>query len=133
MQQIRTTVATEFEQVNQLIVDQLHSDVPMVENVGHYIVDAGGKRLRPLLVLLTASTLGNCSQAHIKFAAIIELIHTATLLHDDVVKVVASDGHNAFNQREARLKYFSDGGHRSDILNNNTYIHWQPTAWYFFP
>ena len=87
MQQIRTTVATEFEQVNQLIVDQLHSDVPMVENVGHYIVDAGGKRLRPLLVLLTASTLGNCSQAHIKFAAIIELIHTATLLHDDVVDI----------------------------------------------
>ena len=43
MQQIRATVATEFEQVNQLIVDQLHSDVPMVENVGHYIVDAGGK------------------------------------------------------------------------------------------
>jgi octaprenyl-diphosphate synthase len=87
MQQIRTTVATEFEQVNQLIVDQLHSDVPMVENVGHYIVDAGGKRLRPLLVLLSASALGNCSQAHIKFAAIIEFIHTATLLHDDVVDI----------------------------------------------
>ncbi len=56
MQEIRTTVATEFEQVNQLIVDQLHSDVPMVENVGHYIVDAGGKRLRPLLVLLMVAT-----------------------------------------------------------------------------
>ncbi len=87
MQQIRATVATEFEQVNQLIVDQLHSDVPMVENVGHYIVDAGGKRLRPLLVLLTASALGGCSAAHIKFAAIIEFIHTATLLHDDVVDI----------------------------------------------
>jgi len=87
MQQIRATVATEFELVNQLIVDQLHSDVPMVENVGHYIVDAGGKRLRPLLVLLTASALGNCSADHIKFAAIIEFIHTATLLHDDVVDI----------------------------------------------
>jgi len=87
MQQIRATVAAEFEQVNQLIVDQLHSDVPMVENVGHYIVDAGGKRLRPLLVLLTASALGECTQAHIKFAAIVEFIHTATLLHDDVVDI----------------------------------------------
>jgi octaprenyl-diphosphate synthase len=87
MQQIRDTVATEFEQVNRLIVEQLHSDVPMVENVGHYIVDAGGKRLRPLLVLLCASALGPCSHAHIKFAAIIEFIHTATLLHDDVVDI----------------------------------------------
>ena len=58
MQQIRAIVASEFEQVNQLIVEQLHSDVPMVENVGHYIVDAGGKRLRPLLVLLSAAALG---------------------------------------------------------------------------
>jgi octaprenyl-diphosphate synthase len=85
MQQIRATVAREFEQVNQLIVEQLHSNVPMVENVGHYIVDAGGKRLRPLLVLLSAAALGHCDDAHIKFAAIIEFIHTATLLHDDVV------------------------------------------------
>lgn len=87
MEKIRLTVASEFERVNQLIVDQLHSDVPMVENVGHYIVDAGGKRLRPLLVLLTASALGSCDDAHIKFAAIIEFIHTATLLHDDVVDI----------------------------------------------
>jgi octaprenyl-diphosphate synthase len=87
MQQIRATVATEFERVNQLIVEQLHSDVPMVENVGHYIVDAGGKRLRPLLVLLTAAALGGCRSAHITFAAIIEFVHTATLLHDDVVDI----------------------------------------------
>ena len=87
MQEVRATVSREFEQVNQLIVDQLHSDVTMVENVGHYIVDAGGKRLRPLLVLLSASALGPCSPAHIKFAAIIEFIHTATLLHDDVVDI----------------------------------------------
>ncbi|MEM1153495.1 MAG: polyprenyl synthetase family protein [Pseudomonadota bacterium] len=85
MQQIRDTVATELELVNQLIIDQLHSDVPMVENVGHYIVDAGGKRLRPLLVLLVSSALNRCTADHIKFAAVIEFIHTATLLHDDVV------------------------------------------------
>ncbi len=87
MQQARATVSKEFEQVNQLILDQLHSNVPMVENIGHYIVDAGGKRLRPLLVLLSASALGDCSDAHIKFAAIVEFIHTATLLHDDVVDI----------------------------------------------
>jgi octaprenyl-diphosphate synthase len=87
MQQIRATVAAEFEQVNQLIVEQLHSNVPMVENVGHYIVDAGGKRLRPLLVLLSAAALGSCNDRHIKFAAVVEFIHTATLLHDDVVDI----------------------------------------------
>ena len=87
MENIRAVVATEFEQVNRLIVDQLHSDVAMVENVGHYIVDAGGKRLRPLLVLLPAAGLGGCSPDQIKFAAVIEFIHTATLLHDDVVDI----------------------------------------------
>lgn len=87
MDQIRSTVAREFELVNQLIVEQLRSNVDMVENVGHYIVDAGGKRLRPQLVLLSAAALGGCETAHITFAAIIEFIHTATLLHDDVVDI----------------------------------------------
>lgn len=89
MQQIRSTVAREFELVNQLIIEQLHSNVDMVENVGHYIIDAGGKRLRPLLVLLSAAALGRCDESHISFAAIIEFIHTATLLHDDVVDISA--------------------------------------------
>jgi octaprenyl-diphosphate synthase len=87
MQDIRAAVAREFELVNEIIVDQLNSDVAMVENVGHYIVDAGGKRLRPLLVLLSAAALGQCSDTQIKFAATIEFIHTATLLHDDVVDI----------------------------------------------
>lgn len=89
MQQIRSTVAREFELVNQLIIEQLHSNVDMVENVGHYIIDAGGKRLRPLLVLLSAAALGRSDESHISFAAIIEFIHTATLLHDDVVDISA--------------------------------------------
>ena len=72
MDQIRATVAQEFELVNQLIIEQLHSNVDMVENVGHYIVDAGGKRLRPLLVLLSAAALGRSDEAHISFAAIVE-------------------------------------------------------------
>ena len=87
MQDIRAVVADEFEQVNRLIVEQLQSDVDMVENVGHYIVDAGGKRLRPLLVLLAAASLGECRSDHVKFAAVVEFIHTATLLHDDVVDI----------------------------------------------
>lgn len=89
MQHIRGPVADEFERVNELIIRQLESDVPMVENVGHYIVDAGGKRLRPLLTLLSASALGRCDDRQIQFAATIEFIHTATLLHDDVVDISA--------------------------------------------
>ena len=87
MQDILAVVSREFELVNELIVEQLDSDVAMVENVGHYIVDSGGKRLRPLLALLTGRALGECSEAHIRFAATIEFIHTATLLHDDVVDI----------------------------------------------
>ncbi|MGV6807304.1 MAG: polyprenyl synthetase family protein [bacterium] len=75
----------DFQAVNQLIIDQLHSDVPMVENIGHYIIDAGGKRLRPLVVLLAAKALSYEGTRHVELAAVIEFIHTATLLHDDVV------------------------------------------------
>ncbi|MDA9569957.1 polyprenyl synthetase family protein [Porticoccaceae bacterium] len=83
-------VADEFESVNQLILSSLKSDVGLVENIGGYIVDSGGKRLRPVLVLLSALANGyNCGRDHIKVAAIIEFIHTATLLHDDVVDVSA--------------------------------------------
>jgi octaprenyl-diphosphate synthase len=82
-------VKTEFSAVNRLIISQLHSDVSLVENIGHYLVEAGGKRLRPLMVLLTANALGypqkNELTHHLDLAAIIEFIHTATLLHDDVV------------------------------------------------
>ncbi|AOS96867.1 Octaprenyl-diphosphate synthase [Microbulbifer aggregans] len=77
--------ADDFAAVNQRILDQLHSDVPLVENIGHYLVEAGGKRLRPLLVLLCARAAGYQGQSHIDLATIIEFIHTATLLHDDVV------------------------------------------------
>ncbi|MHA7816907.1 MAG: polyprenyl synthetase family protein [Pseudohaliea sp.] len=85
MHDIRAVVDREFQQVNALIIEQLESDVDMVENIGHYIVEAGGKRLRPVLALLTAAALGQCTPRHVCFAAVIEFIHTATLLHDDVV------------------------------------------------
>ena len=82
---IKDGVATEFARVDEVIVELLQSDVEMVENIGHYIIKAGGKRMRPLLVLLSAKALGGIEDAHIRFAAVVEFIHTATLLHDDVV------------------------------------------------
>ncbi len=78
-------IADDMQAVNRLIVERLASDVVLVNQMGHYIVNSGGKRVRPALVLLAA---GACQaldpQAHLT-AAIIEFIHTATLLHDDVV------------------------------------------------
>tara|TARA_R110001599_G_scaffold35637_5_gene112417 strand:- start:452 stop:1447 length:996 start_codon:yes stop_codon:yes gene_type:complete len=89
MQQIRQVVDSEFTAVNDFIIEQLHSNVPLVENIGHYIVDAGGKRLRPLLSLLCAGAIGRIDEKHLHLAAVIEFIHTATLLHDDVVDISA--------------------------------------------
>jgi len=71
--------------VDQLISDSLESDVALVSQVSQYIVMSGGKRLRPLVVLLAARALGYEGDQHVRAATIIEFIHTATLLHDDVV------------------------------------------------
>lgn len=87
MKQVAATIETEMDAVNRLILEQLHSDVGLIENIGHYIVESGGKRLRPQLVLLAAKCLGYHGDRHVRLAAIIEFIHTATLLHDDVVDV----------------------------------------------
>lgn len=84
-QQIRSVVEADFDSVNDFIIDQLHSEVSLVESIGHYIVEAGGKRLRPILVLLAARSCEVKNDQHIPLAAVIEFIHTATLLHDDVV------------------------------------------------
>ncbi|MGB5163904.1 MAG: octaprenyl diphosphate synthase [Woeseiaceae bacterium] len=71
--------------VNALIRDSLASDVALVSQVSEYIIMSGGKRLRPLIVLLAARAFGYSGDQHIRAATIIEFIHTATLLHDDVV------------------------------------------------
>jgi octaprenyl-diphosphate synthase len=75
----------DMEAVNRLISASLASDVALVSQVSKYIVMSGGKRLRPLIVLLAARALGYDGEQHVRAAAIIEFIHTATLLHDDVV------------------------------------------------
>lgn len=80
-------VNTDFEAVNRLIIDELKSDVILVEDIGQHLIDAGGKRLRPLLVLLMAKANNYVGTDHHRLAAAIEFIHTATLLHDDVVDV----------------------------------------------
>jgi octaprenyl-diphosphate synthase len=71
--------------VDRLVSGSLASDVPLVSQVSEYIVTSGGKRLRPFIVLLAARALGYAGEQHVRAAAIIEFIHTATLLHDDVV------------------------------------------------
>ncbi len=81
----QTVVLDDFHQVDLCIHEQLHSDVALVSKIGEYIIKSGGKRLRPLLVLLTARACGYTDNHHVPLAAIIEFLHTATLLHDDVV------------------------------------------------
>ena len=71
--------------VDDVIMARLRSNVPAINQVSHYIVNSGGKRLRPLLVVLSARALGERAERCNEIAAVVELIHTATLLHDDVV------------------------------------------------
>jgi octaprenyl-diphosphate synthase len=81
----QTVIAADLAAVDTCLRRNLDSEVPLIRQVAEYIVASGGKRLRPVLLLLTASALGgNDGRSH-KLAAVIEMIHTATLLHDDVV------------------------------------------------
>ncbi|PRO72267.1 octaprenyl diphosphate synthase [Alteromonas alba] len=83
--QIKALAESDMQAVNQLIQQQVDSDVALINQLGFYIVNSGGKRLRPLLTVLAARALQIESGQHHTLAAIIEFIHTATLLHDDVV------------------------------------------------
>ena len=82
---IRALIKEDIQATDQLILDKLSSDVVLINQIGHYIIHSGGKRLRPLLVLLAARACGYRGQQHQTMAAVIEFIHTSTLLHDDVV------------------------------------------------
>ncbi len=85
LSEIRGPVAVDLRAVDELILRRLRSDVALINQIGHYIVNSGGKRLRPLGVLLSSRACGYTGDRHIDLAAVIEFIHTATLLHDDVV------------------------------------------------
>ena len=78
-------IAADTDAVNRVIRRELHSEVPLVNQIADYIISAGGKRIRPTLVLLFANAWGYRGTEHHALAAIVEFIHTATLLHDDVV------------------------------------------------
>jgi octaprenyl-diphosphate synthase len=85
LEQIVTLSAPDMARVDACIQDSLKSDVVLINQIANYIVASGGKRLRPMLLTLSAHACGYAGQDHIPLAAIIEFIHTATLLHDDVV------------------------------------------------
>ena len=85
LEEIRALVKDDLQRVDQTIVERLASDVVLINQVSQYIIGGRGKRLRPLSVLLAARACGHQGQLHVPAAAIIEFIHTATLLHDDVV------------------------------------------------
>ncbi len=86
MQSIYALVDKQFSTVNQLILNELHSHIHLVEDISQYLITSGGKRIRPLVTLLVAAALGDTDNAkQAKLATAIEFLHTATLLHDDVV------------------------------------------------
>ena len=83
--EIFAPIVADMKAVDALIRERLHSDVVLIRQVAEYIIHSGGKRLRPALVLFTANALGYQGCQHHELAAIVEFIHTSTLLHDDVV------------------------------------------------
>ncbi len=85
IEQVRELVCKEFQEVDELIKEQLDSNVPLIGEISQHLLKGGGKRLRPLIVLLVAKAFDNLDQQHISLAAVVEFLHTATLLHDDVV------------------------------------------------
>ena len=85
IQSIYTLIKEDMSSVDVMIQARLQSDVVLINQLGHYIINSGGKRLRPALAILCARACGYQDQQHINLATIIEFIHTATLLHDDVV------------------------------------------------
>ena len=84
-EQFSALIAADMRAVDAIIRQRLHSEVVLVRQVAEYIINSGGKRLRPALVLLSAGAAGYAGTRHHELAAVVEFIHTATLLHDDVV------------------------------------------------
>ena len=85
LDQIQALAADDMQLVNAEILAQLNSEVPLINQLGFYIISGGGKRIRPLITVLAARALGYQGSKQITTAAFIEFVHTATLLHDDVV------------------------------------------------
>ncbi|KLU17722.1 octaprenyl diphosphate synthase, partial [Proteus mirabilis] len=85
LESIIKLTSADMAAVNEAILYQLNSDVSLINQLGYYIISGGGKRIRPMIAVLTGRALDYQGDKHISVAALIEFIHTATLLHDDVV------------------------------------------------
>ena len=85
MHRLRELVQADFEAVNALIMDKVQNHTGLIDDLSNHIIQSGGKRLRPLIVLLASHACGYSGENHIALAAMIEFFHTATLLHDDVI------------------------------------------------
>jgi octaprenyl-diphosphate synthase len=85
LQALQALVGDDLAKVNSVIVDRMHSRIPLIPELAGHIIAAGGKRLRPMLTIAGAKLCGYSGDRHIKLSACVEFIHTATLLHDDVV------------------------------------------------
>ena len=82
---LHALIGPDLEETNRIIVEQLNARVELIPTLGSHLISSGGKRLRPILTLVTARMFGYTGRSHALLAAVIEFIHTATLLHDDVV------------------------------------------------
>ena len=85
VQRIIAPISEDLLAVDREVIDDLQSDIPLIKKISDYIVTAGGKRMRPIVLMLIARALGYQGKEHIFFATMIEYVHTASLLHDDVV------------------------------------------------
>ncbi len=85
IERLTRLVAPDMERVNSAILSRTGSDVTMIPEVANHLISSGGKRLRPMLTLAMARLSGYSGEGHIKLSAAVEFMHTATLLHDDVV------------------------------------------------
>jgi octaprenyl-diphosphate synthase len=108
LQEIRALVQADLHAVDAVIRERLKSSVPLVDQIAEHIISGGGKRLRPMLVVLCARACQVPGNAHIEAAAFIEFIHTATLLHDDVV-----DGSSLRRGRDTANRVF---GNQASVL-----------------
>ena len=113
LKNIQLLAQDDMSSVNDLIYSQLQSDVALINQLGIYIVNAGGKRMRPMLTIIAAKALDYKGSEHISIAAIIEFIHTATLLHDDVV-----DESSMRRGRETANALFGNSDHHIKNFNN---------------
>jgi octaprenyl-diphosphate synthase len=108
LKSIRNLISDDMDAVNDLIRQSLYSEVALVGELGNYLINSGGKRVRPILVLLSARACGYQGSGHHQVAAIIEFIHTATLLHDDVV--------DASNMRRGQQTANAIWGNEASVL-----------------